>query len=172
MVKCWAKLVSFISFILPIYHKVAAGFQFLSSLSKPGPYKQEIIFSNWQSYNPLVWVALQNRTHIVNISSTFPRKYVGPTLPKSRPRSIKNNSLTVFININNIIATLRTLNEVSFFCCQKLSSQVYLALASNFLKIIYYYPFHTHNILYRYKTTNRKNSQSCPEQSQKLQIKL
>ena len=36
LVKCWAKLVSFISFVLPIYHKAATGFLFLFFLSNQG----------------------------------------------------------------------------------------------------------------------------------------
>ena len=63
------------------------------------------------------------------------------SLPKSRPRSIKKQQLDSTL----IIAwpcLVRSLNEGSFFSCQKLSSQVYLALVTYFLKNIYSYPFH------------------------------
>ena len=100
-------MVSFISFVLPIYHKAARGFLFLSSpFSNQGhTNKQLSSLVDIHACNPLVWVALQNPTHIILWIS--PALYQGnswfvlmslPTsssylmsLPKSRPRLIKNS---------------------------------------------------------------------------------
>ena len=60
-----SKIGSFHLFCCPYYHK-AASYRISIFLfpSLPGPYEQASSFSSWQLYNPLVWVALQNLTHI------------------------------------------------------------------------------------------------------------
>ena len=135
-------MVSFISFVFPIYHK---DFYFCLPffLTRGHTNKQVSSLTDSHAYNPLVWVALQNPLilyceHLQHFTKEISSSYF-MSLPKSRPRLIKKELDSTLIIAWQCL--VRTLNEGSFFSCQKLSSQVYLALVPYFLRNIYSYPF-------------------------------
>ena len=91
-----AKLVSFISFVLPIYHKAATGFLFLSSFfyNQDHRNKQVSAVVDSHAYNPLVWVASQNLPLILYCEhfQHFTKEISSSCFmfqPKYRPRLIK-----------------------------------------------------------------------------------
>ena len=111
LVKCWAKLVSFISFVLPIstrqavlpqdYYRISIFvFPFL-----PGPYTNKQLPCLADSYITH-WFELLDKIPLILYCEDLQQLCQGNIyfLLKSTSRFIKNNSsLTVFIDINNII---------------------------------------------------------------------
>ena len=115
LVKCWAKLVSFISFFLPIFTRQAAlpqdyyrisifAFPFL-----PGPYRNKQLLYLADSYITH-WFELLYKIPLLLYCEDLQQfcqenmYFLLHVLTTSRSRFMKNNSsLTFFININNTI---------------------------------------------------------------------
>ena len=100
-------MVSFISFVLPIYHKAATGFLFLFPLSNQGHTNKQL--SSLADSHITHWFELLYKIplilyceHLQHFTKEISSSYF-MSLPKSRPRLIKkiiawqylNNSLTV-----------------------------------------------------------------------------
>ena len=138
-------MVSFISFVLPIYHKAATGFLFLSSLFSNQDHTNKQLQSCigiWPTgllYKiPLILYC----EHIQHSTKEMSSSYF-MSLPKSRPSLIIKKKKIAWQYLNNSLTVPGENSKwgvILFLSKVELTSL--LTLVPYFLKKIYFYPFH------------------------------